>query len=526
MIRCWGRIMGKAALLALFFLLSISFAGQVWDVNTDGAVTTKPVLFANRIVVGTDKGAVYGIEAGAIKWSQRFNGSIVGGPEVLGDKVIVATQNMVYALNSAGGVVWSYELKDVRGVAASDKVYVSYAGGVRALDDRGQPVWTYNASLPTEPSAQMAGYVVFGAGRKIIVLRSNGEKFWETEAGPFWNTRPLVWAGTVYMGTSEGDLYAVNIYTGEVLWTYRTGEMITSTPINAGAYIIFGTANGWVYAVSNGQLMGKTRVDGMVEGEMAVDGNVVYFSTRKSLYGISGSDGSVLMKRRFLDWPHSPAVAGGQVVLGTQEGKVYAVDSSRACSILSPEPDALVGDADVKVEGESYSKYGGARTFVRVEEGAWEEVGGEEWSYTLDPSVFPLGVIRVECYVSDSAGSEAAPFNWIDLVKGDAPKPRMRVRYPAQAKEGEPFNITVLGMDGEPLSAVTARIGGETFRGDGAITIIPKGSGPQAVNVTKKGYESVGFVVDVRPQPTLAYIVFFLFLAAAAAYAYFGYIKK
>jgi hypothetical protein len=69
-------------------------------------------------------------------------------------------------------------------------------------------------------------------------------------------------------------------------------------------------------------------------------------------------------------------------------------------------------------------------------------------------------------------------------------------------------------------------MGGQNFSGDGKITIKPSGSGLQTVTVTKRGYESVEFKVDVKPQPTLAYIMIFLFLVGAAAYAYFGYIKK
>jgi hypothetical protein len=213
-------------------------------------------------------------------------------------------------------------------------------------------------------------------------------------------------------------------------------------------------------------------------------------------------------------------------VLGTEEGKVYAIDSSRACSILSPEPDALIGDAEVKIEGKSYSKYEGVRTFLRVQGGEWSEVGGGEWEYALDPSTYPYGIIMAECYVSDSAGSETSPFNGIQLVKGDAPKPNMKVTYPTSVKEGEPFAISVEGPYGEPLGGVSARMGGETFRGDGEITITPRASGTQTVNVTKTGYGDAVFSVDVKPQPTLAYIILFIAVLAAAAYAYFGYIKK
>ncbi|HNT60950.1 MAG TPA: hypothetical protein PKJ97_03160, partial [Candidatus Bilamarchaeaceae archaeon] len=83
-----------------------------------------------------------------------------------------------------------------------------------------------------------------------------------------------------------------------------------------------------------------------------------------------------------------------------------------------------------------------------------------------------------------------------------------------------------VGMDGQPLSGVYATIGGQRFEGDGRITITPQVSGMMEVRVGKKGYEEERFNVDVKPQPTLAYIMAAAFIAAAAAYAYFGYIKK
>ncbi len=519
--------MRAAVPLMLLFLVSLSFAGQLWVFGADGAVSTRPTLFGNTIVVGTDKGHVYGIEAGVQKWTQRLNGTVVGDPAVFGDKVVIATDSAVYALGSNGLTAWKYELREVRGVAAAaDKVYVAHSRGITALDGMGKPAWSYNATDANEPSAELAGYVVFGSGRKLVALRGTGEKFGEFEAGPFWNTPPMIWSGRAYAGTSEGKLYCVDVAQNLVLWSYDAGEMITTTPAHAGAYVVFGTANGWLYAVNEGQLAWKARLDGMPEGEMAVEGGVIYLSTRKSLYGISSSDGSVVMKRQFSDWPHSPAAIGGRAIVGTQEGRVYAIDSSRACSFLYPEPDALVGDADVKVLGTSYSRYGSVKTYVRLEGGQWSEAGGEGWEYMLDPSVFPYGVIQLECYVSDSGGMETEPFNTIKLVKGDAPRQKMKVHYATSVKEGEPFEITVVDYGNGPLPGVTAAMGGRTFSGNGTIVIEPSASGMQKVVVSKRGYEDVEFNVDVKPQPALAYVFMALSLIGIAAYAYFGYIKK
>jgi outer membrane protein assembly factor BamB len=491
----------------------------------DGAATVRPAVIGDNAVVGTANGAVYALSQGQARWTQRFNGSVTA-VAALGDKAIVAVGNKVYSIGPTGAVLWNSEARGVRGISASDKAYVSYEAGIKALDDRGQLVWFYNATLPTEPSSDAAGYVVFGSGNKIVALRSDGQKFWETETGPFWDAAPLVWSGTVFAGTSEGNLYSINLYTGQVLWEYRAGDTITTTPAHAGAYIIFGTAGGNVYAVNNGELIWKAKVDGMANGKILIDGNVAYLSTRKSLYAINVADGKLLMRRQFIDWPSPPVLSGGAVVVGTAEGKVYAIDSSRGCGFISPEPDSVVGDAEVSVRGSSFSKYGGTKTYLRVNGGEWSEVGTEEWAYALDPSPFPFGVISMECYVSDSSGQEAAPFSSITLIKGEVVKPIMRVEYPSTAKEGEPFTITVVGMDGQPLDAVSATINGQKFEGSGEITITPGGSGAQEVTVSKRGYEDATFTVDVKPQPTFAYAMAAVFLLAAAGYAYFGYIKK
>lgn len=519
--------MRAAVPLLLLLFASLSFAGQLWVFGADGAVSTRPAPFGNVIVIGTDKGYVYGIEAGAQKWMQRLNGSVVGDPAVFGDKAVVATDSTVYAISSNGLTAWKYDIRGVRGVAAAaDKVYVAHAGGITALDWMGKHAWSYNATEANEPSAELAGYVIFSSGRKLIILRSTGERFGEFDLGPFWNTRPMAWSGKAYAGTSEGKLYCIDVAQNAVLWAYNAEEMTTTTPAQAGAYVVFGTANGRLYAVNNGELAWKAQLDSMPEGEMAVEGGVIYLSTRKSFYGISSSDGSIVMKRQFNDWPHPPAVIGGKAIVGTQDGKLYAIDTSRACSFLYPQPDALVGDADVNVLGKSYSRYGTARTYVRLEGGQWAEVGGESWEYVLDPSPFPYGVIQLECYVSDAAGMEAGPFNAIKLVKGDAPKPKMKVRYPTSAREGEPFVLTVVDYAGEPLPGVTAAMGGRSFSGNGTITINPQATGLQKVVVSKKGYEDVEFTVNVAPQPAFAYIMMVVSLAGIAAYAYFGYIKK
>lgn len=519
----------RCAVLILL-LVSLSFAGEVWDVNTDGAPVNRPLLVGDRIIVGTDNGALHGISNGQIVWTQQLEGPVVSDAAVLGDIAVVPTEDRVYAATSAGGISWSAPVIGVRGVAASDKAYVASESGVHALNADGTVAWIYETEDAANEPAVYESYVVFSAGEKLVCLRSTGELFWEAEVGEAWDTAPFVRAGNIYLGTGDGTLYSYRIYTGEERWGLASGEQVTTTPIDYGAYIVFGTAGGRLYATSEEEVAWLSELEGMVSSKMGktTDGSpILLVSTRKALYGISPGDGSVLMKRAFTDWPGSPSFINGLIVLGTEDGKVHAIDPDRGCSFLYPPQDVLVGDAEFTITGRSYSQAGTPSTRVRLNEGSWTDISGEDWEYEVSPAGLPYGVHTVECYVSDSLGSESAPYTSFTFIKtAEAAKPTLIVYYPSQVKEGEAFEIRVADAYGEPLDGVRAEVDGEQFTGDGTIEISVGSSGVKTITVGKTGYRDEQVEVMVRSQPTLAYVFGFLFLVGLVAYIYIFVIKK
>ena len=516
----------KRAVLMLL-LVSLSFAGEVWDVNTDGAPVGKPVELGGRIIVGTDKGALHGIADGQIVWTQQLEAPVVGDAAIFGEAAIIPTENRVYAVNSAGGIAWSTPVVGVRGVAASDKVYVASETGVHALNTDGTIAWIYNAEEAANEPATSESYIVFSAGEKLVCLRSTGELFWEAEVGEAWNTAPFVNAGNIYVGTGDGNLYSYRIYTGEERWVLAVGEQITTTPTDYGAYIVFGTAGGMLYATSDDEVAWASQLNGMVGEKMVktTDGSpLLITSTREALYGISPGDGSVLIKKGFADWPLSPAFINGLIIVGTEDSKVHAIDPKRGCSFIYPPQDSVVGDAEFAITGRSYSSGGAAATRIRLNEGPWEDITGEDWEYKVAPAALAYGVHTVECYVS---GGEAGPYTTLTFIKAsDAAKPGIIVYYPSQVKEGEPFEISATDTYGNTLTDVKATVDGKEFTGDGTIEITIGSSGDKAITVGKTGYADEEVRVIVRSQPTLAYVFGFLFLLALAAYIYIFVIRK
>lgn len=531
----------KRAIL-LLLVLSLSFAGEVWKVDTGAGVGTQPLVFGSRVVVGTNEGKVFSVEPPFIKWSYSLDGPVVCDPVSFGSSIIVATENKVYALDQYGGLKWETSLPGIRAVAASDKVYVADDNGIQALNSDGTLAWNFVPGSETEDSgspqishqitAPLAtpNYVVFGYGDYVYAIRTSGVFFWKKEAGHIWDAPPTLVANTLYFGTSEGILYGLDMLNGNIKSSTNLFEQITTTPVENLGQLIVGTARNHVYSISDGGVDWETEVDGKVTHKMFLStspgSNVLYLTTTRSLYALDTYDGKILFKRTFLDWPGPPTLFNTNVIVGTEEGRLYGIDSSKACSILFPEMDAQVSDATIPVQGLSYSSSGSPSTQIRIGGGEWISLNGTEWEYDMDASIYPYGVLDIECRASGPSGTETEPYTKISVVhiEGTSEQP-MTIIYPSSVRANTEFEIEVSDSRGLPLAGVKVTAAGQEFKGDGTLALsLPPGL--QNIKVERAGYKTEEFTIDSKDEPTIAYLTGLLFIIGLAAYVYFLFIRK
>jgi eukaryotic-like serine/threonine-protein kinase len=129
---------------------------------------------------------------------------------------------------------------------------------------------------------------------------------------------------------------------GGVRWLVRTQGPVRSTPAVAGGRIYFGSSDGNVYAVDlEGKLLWTANTGAAVSSSPAVAGGRVFVQTRKGLVlALSAEDGKVAWRAQTgedapLDWGYengdmyvsSPAVVEGTVLLGSGDGHLYALDA-------------------------------------------------------------------------------------------------------------------------------------------------------------------------------------------------------
>jgi hypothetical protein len=549
--------MNKAAAFFFILLISLAYAGELWKIDTGSAVREQPLELGIRVIAATEGGKVYSIEPPAVKWSYNVGSPVISGPVIFGDKILVATETKIVALNQYGALQWETTLPGITSFAASDKIYVADQNGIQALSQNGSLVWNFAPGsedlAPSSGSSSSASaskvttdqfctrpyasstQVFFGNRDYIYSISTSGAFQWKNQIGHMWSTPPSYDAGTftIYSGTAEGVLYALESQSGKVRFSQNVHSQISTTPLLFEGNVLVGTSDNMLYGVSGLGIQWSAELDGKVnralKAAVSPSGtSTLYLTTTKSVYAVDPRNGEILFKRPFLDWPSSPNYIGGSLIVGTADGKIYGLDPNKGCSITDPAQDAQIGDNAATLYGISYSNSGAPVTDLRFNGGPWIPINGTSWEYNLDPSIYPYGVLEVECRASDGTGPENEPYSKTTLIHIQGAEPfLMSIVYPDVVKANTNFSIGFLDSRGLPLAGVKAKAGTKTFtsKANGNMTLsLPEGA--QQITFEKSGYQTEKITISAKGEPTLGYILGFLFVAGLLAYIYFAFLRS
>ncbi len=132
-----------------------------------------------------------------------------------------------------------------------------------------------------------------------------GAKLWEFETGSLVISSPAIGSdGTVYVGSLDEKLYAINGKTGVKLWEFETGSYVISSPA------------------------------------IGSDGTVYVGSRDNKLYAINGKTGAKLWEFVTGDVvDYSPTIGSdGTVYVGSHDTKLYAIKTDSKGLAKSPWP--------------------------------------------------------------------------------------------------------------------------------------------------------------------------------------------
>jgi outer membrane protein assembly factor BamB len=167
---------------------------------------------------------------------------------------------------------------------------------------------------------------------------------------------PAVVDGTLYIGSSDHFLYALDAGTGALKWKFETAGRITSSPAVSAGVVYFGSFDSNFYAVdaATGKLKWKFKTAGerrfaathlhgaepaaetmpdpfdfYLSSPVASNGVVYFGSGDTNIYALDAVTGSLKWKFKTGDVVHaSPAISDGILFVGSWDSFFYALDAA------------------------------------------------------------------------------------------------------------------------------------------------------------------------------------------------------
>ncbi|GEM_PF-6374307 len=535
----------KKSILFLFFLISFSFCSYLWDATLDSDTGTTALVYKSKILVGTESGNLYSIDAnsGSKKLLKTNLGEEILSLVEFNGKILAIMRNGTIHTITISGDTGIIEKSNSIGVnvfgieKTEGKIYLSTTNGIFTFDGTTIKQISSGEGSYTAPTVY-SGKIIVGVNETLVAFSSTGEILWETKLAPFWNTKPVVYANMVYIGSMDHYLYAIDFNTGEKIWWAKTGGAITSEVIIDGGIIYTGSNDGYLYSVkaTDGEInwKGKTSA-GIFSKPIASKIGIV------DVIIVGSNDGKVNAFDRGtgeLVWGYTTTgsikkiVGSGNNIIVSSGDTLYALSMLRGCVLLEPEEQTKVGYKEITVKGKIFSSYGEAQASINVNSGVEEtiQVDGEgNFEYLLNPNDYAFGIIYMGCKVVDSSGVESEGVQLILVRVTDLPKSEFTLNYKPTVKTGEEIIIYVNDAEnGEVVQNFVWVMDGKSKSGSETIEITNANEGTVKIKISKQGYtdKNIEIKVEGNFMNLVIYAIVGVIGLLALAYVYFAKIKK
>ena len=183
------------------------------------------------------------------------------------------------------------------------------------------------------PPALVKGVLYLGSseGTLYALDLTTGTTPWEFRTTFDLRSSPALDETGVYVGCADGRLYCVDRETGKPTWEIWTEEPVYGSPCVCEGVVYVGSMSGKLYATdaSNGGVLWEFQARGGIVSSLAVYEGMVYFGTAGNrICCLSTRDGGLIREMQTRDKVDaSPVIADGVVYVGSWAGTMYALDA-------------------------------------------------------------------------------------------------------------------------------------------------------------------------------------------------------
>jgi serine/threonine protein kinase len=208
--------------------------------------------------------------------------------------------------------------------------------------------WTVKTGDEVRGSASLAGGTVYiGSydGHLYAIDESDGAVRWKFSTQRGIVSRPAPLAEMVVFGSEDRTVYAVSRQHGRSLWSFRTNMPVRSTAMVDERSCFIGSDDGFMYRLDRmrGHVVWRYKTWGPIRSTAAVSGDGIIFGSDDGyLYSVHRDSGALLWRFRIgAPVMSSPTLAAALVVVGANDGGVRALqarDGKLIWSYMTPKP--------------------------------------------------------------------------------------------------------------------------------------------------------------------------------------------
>lgn len=313
-----------------------SAPGVLWQFSTGRRIVSSPVWAAGVLYIGSDDGHLYALDAasGRLRWAWRTEGPVAATPAVAEGRVhVLSYDGRVHTLDATSGEpLWTFATGGERRFEAR---------GLHGTQPRTQTIADpYDVFLSSPAVAGGMVYVGSSDGHLYALDAASGALRWKQRTGDVVHASPAVADGVAVVGSWDGALYAFDAASGEPRWRVQTGldplmhnqQGFQSSAAIADGMVLVGCRDAHVYAfeLSTGRERWRHPTGASwVVGSPAVADGVVYANTSDSslVLALDAATGQIRWQRRLAAYMFSsPLVAGSVLLTGVLDGTLLALD--------------------------------------------------------------------------------------------------------------------------------------------------------------------------------------------------------
>ena len=338
----WSQFRGNHRLTGVSESAVPATLKPLWTYEAGDSIESSAAIVGGTVFVGSQKGELIALslDNGSVYW-KFATGSPIGESSPAFSAGVVYIGDLggwINAINATNGQkLWAYktggEIKSSP-VVVGDRVLIgSYDQTLHCLSTRdGSVLWKVKTNGPVHSTPSISDGLAYIAGcdelfRAIRV--SDGREVFTISSGAYTGASPALKDDAAFYGTFDNEVLMVNLKNRSIGWRYQHPQRKFPFYSSAAVFqdrIVLGGRDKMVHGLDpTGKGVWTFTTQARVESSPAIAGGRVFVGSNDGrFYVLNLTTGAKLWEfTAGAPLSASPAIARGRIVIGAQDGRLY-----------------------------------------------------------------------------------------------------------------------------------------------------------------------------------------------------------